>query len=311
LSLILPMFPENVLHRFWYVSVRLCRESSLNVSSYISKGLLPLSILDHLYSQQRTIRKFQITPSDEFPFLSFGAHDLDVCATDSPGAAKYIQKLVASAHSVRRLHLTASDYEIQLLLPDSPRSSGRMPPLEELSLSRFDLQGLFQPLSVQYDLSALTHLTLLKCVGVLQFLAALRAASQRAPLQLTHIAVDLFMNDVEAATGAYDADLASVIEACKVVRSIHVHWPNDDSEPRLVMEQMIVSGQSLELLSLSNCHRGHALDPQSFDRVVSACPYLRQLAVQIDEEMLLYAMGFLNHGHYLVSHLADSTVNHN
>ena len=162
--------------------------------------------------------------------------------------------------------------------------------VKELRLLHVSAWNLFRPLSSLYNLSQLTHLSLLGSYGT-AFLEAFEEAFVRGQidvqLPLQHIAVE-YQDSEQVDILEYDASLVRIYRACKTVKSLHVWWESNvpEERPERILKLLKNSAGALELLSLSHWGRSETLRHEEFDEICNACPGVRQLAIEIAENVL-------------------------
>jgi hypothetical protein len=163
----------------------------------------------------------------------------------------------------------------QFLIPPAPSLINTN--LKSLTLSNLYISKLFEPLSRYCSFPALTHLSLLQCVGVKKFILALTEASSTTRLYLEHMAVDF----EEEASDGRDVPLASLFQVCGPLKSLHIHHLHGlaNFPYKVLADNICASGEHLKLLSLGMFNDADlvAYDPindQEFDRVCRACTNL-------------------------------------
>jgi hypothetical protein len=106
-------------------------------------------------------------------------------------------------------------------------------------------------------------------------------------LPLQHIAVE-YIESEQDEMFEYDASLACIYLACKIVKSLHMWWEaNTPTErPERMLKLLKHAAGTLELLSLSHWELNETLRHEEFDDICKACPGIRQLAIEIAENTI-------------------------
>ena len=177
--------------------------------------------------------------------------------------------------------------------PDLEIASGEPRPksmVKELCLHRITTWQLFRPLSSLYDLSKLTRLSLLGsyCTAFLEaFEKAFVTGQVGVQLPLQHIAVE-YMDEEQDETFEYDASLARIYTACKIVKSLHMWWESNTptERPERMLKLLKHAAGTLELLSLSHWGLSETLRNEEFDDICKAHPGIQQLAIEIAENTI-------------------------
>lgn len=243
----------------------------------------------YLMKEQRFIQDFRVPWTEELAETTQAARASDIFARRSNDVKAYLRMRSALGDHLRSLSLTFDDKEshhpvIIAVQPKYPRTK-----LKQLQLSLVPYRELFERLSSSYDMSGLTHLSLLGYGGSADFLAAFKAAFVSAgaitPLPLQHIAIDYDSNN--SCKHDHGKSLARILQACKAVKSLHIGWEDKSDEPKELLDYLKIAGGQLQCLSLSHMKDSETLEWPELDQVCKACPEVRQFAIQIEEDAYL------------------------
>jgi hypothetical protein len=141
------------------------------------------------------------------------------------------------------------------------------------------------------DFWQLTHLTLLQCSSLSEFLAALVKGTNREDLKLGHLALDIPIV-IPSSEQSFDRDFDLVLRRCKRLRSFCLECSYSDvSRPRCILNALQHVGDELKLLSLhrrkESSDDAETLEPEQLRQMCNLCPNLEQLGYQISDKMLL------------------------
>ncbi|KAH3941690.1 hypothetical protein HBH53_200080 [Parastagonospora nodorum] len=250
-----------------YSLIKHLPDGALRRFSFVSTRPIPEQAAKHLAEHQTSISDYQWNETQE-----------------------HLQLPSISSGRALSLRITVDDGQTW---PDLEIASGNARPksmVKELRLLHVSAWNLFRPLSSLYNLSQLTHLSLLGSYGT-AFLEAFEEAFVRGQidvqLPLQHIAVE-YQDSEQVDILEYDASLVRIYRACKTVKSLHVWWESNvpEERPERILKLLKNSAGALELLSLSHWGRSETLRHEEFDEICNACPGVRQLAIEIAENVL-------------------------
>lgn len=190
---------------------------------------------------------------------------------------------------IRCLYLSAmvTDFDYTLMPSELITTTKVFPNLQDLTIALLNANVLFELLTRMCELSALTHLKLLKCADAEVFMSCFTQdlKSQASSLRLKTLAVDF--NEIADDKELYDYCLADFLRRCRAIHSLHLRWPEEQFAVQKLTNHLTSTGKHLKLLSLASYDQDNNLDPRGFEQICAACPALQQLGYWLPEESFL------------------------
>lgn len=263
----------------------------LRTSSFLAERPLILKIASHLQDRQRRIRHLCVIwdaswniQRNEFytsitPF--FPLHTLDIQFKERKGMADVLRDVFRNS-TLKRLSLSRYfQRDSQALVHDMQSLSGlRKLRLESLCLSGFDLNNLFNHLTLAVDLSSLLSLTLKGCGHADGFVKDIGLALRNTSSSLQHIYAEV----------NFDGCLKELLDCSSNLTSAHLSWENNDESvlwswierngPRLRSIGAHRSSEGLEAIEDQWRYLGY------WGRILQPLPNLEQLGIQLSESDL-------------------------
>ncbi|KAF2119745.1 hypothetical protein BDV96DRAFT_352059 [Lophiotrema nucula] len=298
---ILRMFPDNALNTFRFIS-----SHAIDVRTFVVLVSNHRSSLHHLHA---TFNSEDLLPEMSKQQL-LHLNTLDIWIPLEEPLQNLIPLLKSQHRCLRRLCLVTCpkdrkaqsqgepswDYRSMdwtKLQEMVPAASGQEI-LRHVTLSGFNLRGVYKPISTIFDLRSLTHLSLLNSWQPQEFLEGLGIAAKAHDLELRHLAVDFGYEKEQMEDEARILD--QFLSLCKTLRSLHIEWARSFPIKR-ILPRFQSLGNRLHSLGLHQGDRDpieeQMLTGEQLLNLCSELPNLEQFAYEVLERQIYYPASFI------------------